>query len=290
MQSTGRNFLVYLEGTLYLLEKRRDRMPTQAWEENYCLFIGVRLLPLLRSRCKNPTPLLALQSKYVYIQDISPHSLHWVKHMGGGHYQNARPDSAIVSSQAPCFGNATTLRPYPRQHVIQGSGRLSCSLLTFLKWSTKPCMENTEASSTRTFTFPNTWIIQGPNALKTKRILKWQRLNISHLHQALRLSGTPLVAQILRFFMSFEVSSRPWTEASSGLTIAASTPECCSLANADQLLDASTRYKERDFWEKGVQGLRYLLQIAMTPALLQITRTTTSTVGFNALVSWVQWF
>jgi hypothetical protein len=62
------------------------------------------------------------------------------------------------------------------------------------------------------------------------------------------------------------------------------------LANADQLLDASTRYKERDFWEKGVQGLRYLLQIAMTPALLQITRTTTSTVGFNALVSWVQWF
>ncbi len=47
--------------------------------------------------------------------------------MGGGHYQNARPDSAIVSSQAPCFGNATTLRPYPRQHVIQGSGRLSCS-------------------------------------------------------------------------------------------------------------------------------------------------------------------
>jgi hypothetical protein len=45
-------------------------MPTQEWEENYCLSIGVRLLPLLRSRCKNPTPLLALQSKYVYIQDI----------------------------------------------------------------------------------------------------------------------------------------------------------------------------------------------------------------------------
>lgn len=95
---------------------------------------------------------------------------------------------------------------------------------------------------------------------------------------------------ILRFFMSFEVSSRPWTEASSGLTIAASTPECCSLANADQLLDASTRCKEGDFWEKGMQGLQYLLQIAMTPALLQITRTTTSTVGFNALLSCVQWF
>lgn len=104
--------------------------------------------------------------------------------MGGGHHQNARPDSAIVSSQTPCFGNAMTLRPYPRQHVIQGSGRLSCSLLTFLKWSTKPNMENTEASSTRTFTFPNTWIIQGPNALKTKRIIKWRRLKISHLHQA----------------------------------------------------------------------------------------------------------
>jgi hypothetical protein len=181
----------------YLYAKHWEKFRKEEGSDAYPRVGGklVRLLPLLRSGCKNPTPLLALQSKYVYIQDIFTSFFTLGKAHGWRTLPKCKARLSYCLITGPLFGNATTLRPYPRQHVIQGSGRLSCSLLTFLKWSTKPYMENTEALSTRTFTFPNTWVIQGPNALKTKRIIKWQRLKISHLHQALRLSGTPLVAQ-----------------------------------------------------------------------------------------------
>jgi len=58
LKTTPTYFLVHLEGALHIPENKRRTLTFYSitTSEKICLLIGVRSLPLLRSRCKSTSP------------------------------------------------------------------------------------------------------------------------------------------------------------------------------------------------------------------------------------------